>query len=68
MDEKAIKIFQLIYSKYLPVGYYNSMSLIRDLLDVAKDSGGKLTVGQYKVIFDTVYKYRKSILRKIFNV
>ncbi len=67
ISQKEAEIWELVFYNYLPRNYYNQMNVVKDLIYSAKKKG-KLTENQYNVIFKAMYKYKRAILKGIFNV
>jgi len=66
IEEHTIKTLRFVFENYMARTYYNTMSILENLLYKAEDYG-KLTQKQYDSMIASFYKFRKSIIKKIFG-
>ncbi len=66
IEEHTIKTLKFVFENHMTRSYYNSMTFLENLLYKAEDYG-KLTQKQYDSMIAAFYKFRKSIIKKIFG-
>jgi len=66
IEDHTIKTLRFVFDNYISRTYYNSMSFLENLL-YAAEANNKLTQKQYDSMIAAFYKFRKSIIKKIFG-